>query len=280
MQDIEFTIQRRQALDAADAQRQAHRTRFGPIAVDMAKERLITRRRRRSARRRRLSISCCTPVFDPKRGDRHQERSIAARASRLDPAPPPAASSSPPTTRRRTEGGGEQVDSRAHRDVARGHRRHARRRGHPDGARRHDLARGRRRPRHGQVLRRRLRRPRRSTTRNARCGRERQARSRQGDSISLDGSTRRRSSPVEVKTTPSERSPESSSQEARRSEEATIRALLSWADKFTAISRCAPTRISPQDAKSGHRLRRGRHRPLPHRAHVLRRERRSCTCAR
>ena len=38
MQDIEFTIAERQALDAADALRQAHRQAALKIAVDLAEE--------------------------------------------------------------------------------------------------------------------------------------------------------------------------------------------------------------------------------------------------
>ena len=54
--------------------------------------------------------------------------------------------------------GGTEVDPGPRRDLARGHSRHARRRGHRDDARRHDLACGGGRARHGQALRLRRRR--------------------------------------------------------------------------------------------------------------------------
>ena len=98
MQDIEFTIQRGQALDAADAHRQAHRARRGADRRRDGEGGADLAARRRSLRvDPRALDQLLHPTLDPERrahGDR-------ARACRRRRAPPSAASSSPPTTPRR-----------------------------------------------------------------------------------------------------------------------------------------------------------------------------------
>ena len=67
MQDIEFTIQQRQALDAADPHRQAHRQAALQIAVDMVNEGLIDAATRRSCGSSPASLDqLLHPTLDPK----------------------------------------------------------------------------------------------------------------------------------------------------------------------------------------------------------------------
>ena len=142
-----------QAVDAADAQRQAHRQgglahrrRAGAGEADQQGGSGDARRSRRAR---------SAPASDHRsrgraQGDRHRPAGFAGRRLRRD--------------RVLLRGGriaqepGSQGDPGPHRNVARGHPRHARRRGHSDHARRHDFARRRGRARHGQALRLRRRR--------------------------------------------------------------------------------------------------------------------------
>ena len=147
--------QQRQALDAADPQRQAHR-RGG--AQDRrstwSRERLIDRERGGAARR--------AGVARPAAASDARSQGASARCSRAACRPRPA-----PPSGKVVFTADEAEDARqqgrdghpgAHRDQPRGHPRHARRPGHPHHARRHDQPRGRRRARHGPALRRRRRR--------------------------------------------------------------------------------------------------------------------------
>ena len=187
MQDIEFTIE--------DGTLYMLQTRNGKrtaaaavqIAVDMVKEKLITEKTAVLRVDPASLDQLLHPVFDQgRRGQGHE-------ADRRVCPPRPGAATGPgrlQRRRRRSTGPtkGKTVILVPHRDQPRGHRRHGRGQGHPDRARRHDLARGRGGPRHGQVLRRRRRRRRRSTTRQ-KTFTVGGVTVKEGDWISLNGST-------------------------------------------------------------------------------------------
>ena len=152
MQDIEFTIEQRQALHAADPQRQAHRHAARARSPSTwCRERLITRTTRSCASSPTSSTSSCTRA-STRRPKQERHRQGPARVARRGDR---ARSSSPPTTPRSGVKHGENVILVPQRDLARGHPRHDVAAGHPHRARRHDQPRGGRRPRHGQALRRR-----------------------------------------------------------------------------------------------------------------------------
>jgi pyruvate,orthophosphate dikinase len=111
-----------QALHAADPQRQAHRQgALRKIAVEMAKEGLITRKRRPARRSRQLD-QLLHPTIDPKRARRHRERGL--------PASPGAAVGKIVFTRPRpSPRGAGQGHPRPRSRPARRHPRHARRQG-------------------------------------------------------------------------------------------------------------------------------------------------------
>ena len=125
MQDIEFTIQQRQALDAADAHGKRTARAAVRIAVDM-----VQREADHDATRRSLRVDAAhaRPAAAPDARSRRRERDVdrqgpagvAGRGRRRGRA-------SPPTTPRRAAQRGREGDPRAHRDLARGHPRHARR---------------------------------------------------------------------------------------------------------------------------------------------------------
>ncbi len=96
MQDIEFTIERGQALHAADAQRQAHRPRRGQDRRRHGEGEADRPRRRRSCASTPSSID---QLLHPA-STRRPRRSSSPRACRPRPAPPSARSSSAPTTPR------------------------------------------------------------------------------------------------------------------------------------------------------------------------------------
>ncbi len=134
MQDMEFTIESKQAVHAADPQRQAHggapRVR---IAVEMCEEGLIDKaeavRRVEPAQLDQL----LHPMLDPK-----AKKEVLAKGL---PASPGAASGQIVFSADEAEAwveGRQEGHPGAHRDQPGGHRRHARRRGHPDHPRRHD----------------------------------------------------------------------------------------------------------------------------------------------
>ena len=143
----------RQALDAADPQRQAHRRapRCGsrsrwPTKGSSPREEAIARVEPATL------DQLLHPTIDPnakRDADRDRPARLARRRERRDRV-----------LRRRgrgAEAGGPQDHPRARRDLARGHPRHARRRGHRHHARRHDQSRRGRGARHGQALRLRRR---------------------------------------------------------------------------------------------------------------------------
>ena len=176
----------RQALDAADPQRQAHRQARrcasrsswrtkALITQDEAVEPGRSGGARPAAasdhRSRRPSATCSPPACRPRPARRRGE--IVFSSDEAEAA----------------KQGRPQGHPGARRDLARGHPRHARRRGHPDDARRHDLPCGGGRARHGQALR--LRRGHRSasTTRAQTLTRRAARTCKKGDVITIDGST-------------------------------------------------------------------------------------------
>ena len=173
MQDVEFTIQHDELFmlqtrvgQAHRPRRRAHRRRDGGGGAD---------RPRGGARPRPARPA--RPAPRPRVRPRAEEAGVRRRRA---PRPRP-----PRRPRRRLradradrreggrDGGGRQRAGAAgaRRDLARGHRRHARRGRHPDLAGRHDLARRRGRPRPRQALRGRRRRPRRRRGGRDRAGR-------------------------------------------------------------------------------------------------------------
>ena len=153
MQDMEFTIQQNKLYMLQT--RNGKRT--GPaavkVAVDMVKEGLITKEEALHAREPRAARPAPAPDDRPQgaaraQGDRQGPQRLARRGQRTDRI-----------RRGRGRGlgqAGQEGPADAPGDLARGHRRHERRPGHPHLHRRHDQPRGRRGPRHGHALRRRL----------------------------------------------------------------------------------------------------------------------------
>ena len=126
--------------------------------------------------------------------------------------------------------------------------------GHPDRPRRYDLPRGRRRARHGHLLRLRLRRH--------QHGRgEQEVRARRQDL-----STR-------ATTSPSTAPPATSTASAIPTVDASIGGefgrVMAWADKYRRL-KVRTNADTPHDAEQAVQVRRRGHRPVPHRAHVLR----------
>ena len=152
MQDLEFTVERGKLwmLQTRNGKRTAKAAL--KVAVDMANEGLISREdavARIEAERARPAPAPHHRPEGQARADRQGPAGFAGRGERRDRL-----------LRRRGAGpapGRTEIDPGPGRDVARGHSRHARRRGRPDDARGHDLARRGGRARHGQALR--LRRP-------------------------------------------------------------------------------------------------------------------------
>ena len=175
------------------------------------------------------------------------------------PRPPPRAlpaarSSSPPTTPRSGKKRGEKVVLVRLETSPEDIDGHEGRPGHPDRPRRHDLPRGGRCPRHGHLLRLRLRRH-----RHGRGEQEVHPRRQ-------DRSTKATSSPS---TAPPATSTTASSRPLTPPSPATSAA--SWAGPTsTARLQCPHQRRHPARREAGPRVRRRGHRPLPHRAHVLR----------
>ena len=207
----------------------------------------------RCASTRTRSTSCCTRRSIPKRRA-HGRRARACRRRRARRSGRVVFVA--PTRPRRARKGGREGDPRAHRDLARRHPRHARGAGHPHRARRHDLARRGRRARHGQVLRRRLRRAA-HRLRGAASSGVGGSVVREGDAITLDGGT----GEVMLGAVADRRRPSS----AARSRE-----LMALGRPRARARACAPTPTRRTDARVARAVRRRGHRPLPHRAHVLR----------
>jgi pyruvate,orthophosphate dikinase len=245
MQDLEFTIERGKLwmLQTRSGKRTAKAAL--KMAVDMADEGLITREEAvLSASIRPRSTSCCTRRSIPQA----PERDIMA--SGLPASPGAATGEIVFTSEEAGMGQGRpQGHSGAGRDQPGGHSRHARRRRHPDFARRHDKPCRRGGARHGHALR--LGRRRSRSTATARLWRRRQLKA--GDVITLDGSTGQ-----VLKGEVAMLQPELSGDFG----------LMEWADA-TRRMKVRTNAETPADAHRALFRRRG-HRPVPHRAHVLR----------
>ena len=153
MQDLEFTVEQGKLwmLQTRSGKRTAKAAL--KIAVELANEGLITRKE--AVTRIDPARARPAPASDHRsqcraQGHRHRAAGLARRRVRRDRV-----------LRRRgrgAQGQGQERHPGAGRDLARGHPRHARGRGHSHHARRHDLARRRGGARHGQALRFRRRR--------------------------------------------------------------------------------------------------------------------------
>ena len=177
----------RQALHAADPQRQAHGSGGGAHRGRMVEEGLITKKKRSCASRRRSSISSASRV------------SIPTSLKKLEDSPPASAASPGAAVGRvafTAEDAVEDVgqkrsgDPGPQGDHAGRYSRHGRREGHSDRRRRQDQPRGRGRARHGTSLRGRRGRHRRRRARSSDVTAQ-GARHlvKEGDWISLDGTT-------------------------------------------------------------------------------------------
>ena len=148
MQDLEFTIERGKLwmLQTRSGKRTAKAAIR--IAVEMAKEGLISREEAIVARRPGLARPAAAPDHRSQGRARHHRRRPAGLAGRGDRRDRVFL-----RRRRGDEGQGPQGRAGARRDQPRGHPRHARRRRHPDHARRHDQPCRGGGARHGQALR-------------------------------------------------------------------------------------------------------------------------------
>ena len=153
MQDMEFTIQKGKLwmLQTRNGKRTAQAALR--IAVEMCDEGLIDKKEavqpRRAGAARPAAASDDRPEGQ-EGGAGQGPAGVAGRRLRSDRL-----------LRRRGRElgqGGQEGHPDPHRDIAGGHRRHARRPGHPHHPRRHDQPRGGGRPRHGHAVRRRRRR--------------------------------------------------------------------------------------------------------------------------
>ena len=154
---------------------------------------------------------------------------------------------------REPEGAGQEGDPGAGRDLAGRHSRHARRRRHPDHARRHDLACGGGRARHGQALRlrRRLAARRLCGADDVGCRQDLpQGRDRHHRRLDRPGARRPRA-------------------DARAGALGRVRHADGMGRQRAQAEGARQCRHAERRARRAE-VRRRRHRPLPHRAHVLR----------
>ncbi len=164
---------------------------------------------------------------------------------------------------------GQAGDPRPERDGSGRHPRHARRAGHPDGHRRHDVARRGRRPPDGQAVDRRRRLVDHLGEGQAVHGRRQGG---QGRRLRLvrrpQGGNQARADGVEA-----ERDSPGRQRPARPEEVGHLPALQqdSRVGRQGSAPRHPRERGSSGSGRAGLRVRRARHRPVPHRAHVLRR---------
>ena len=170
VQDIEFTIEKRHAVHAADPQRQADRRGGGEDRLRHGQGKADRREDGRAADsgRRPHAAACCRASRPPRKAAGEEGRPaaddrparVAGRGGRQAGV---HRGRSGRAHARRREGA-----ARPQGNEPRRHRRHALGRRHPHQHRRHDEPRGGRRPRLGPLLRRRRRRDSRSTRRPAR----------------------------------------------------------------------------------------------------------------
>ena len=258
MQDIEFTVQSGR-LWILQTRRGKRTTQAAlRIAVELAEEGVIDRDEAVLRIEPASLEQSLHPMLDP-----DAPRDVIARGL---PASPGAVSGQVVFSADEAErlgGAGRGGDPGADRDLARGHPRHACRARHPHLARRHDQPRRGGRTRHGQALRlRRLRSGDRLSRRALHGGRADRRQGRAGD----DRRQRRRG--------------HAGCGADRRA--AAVRAIRD-AD---GLGRPAPPAEGAHQRRDAGRRARGApvrrrgHRPVPHRAHVLRRSAASSPCAR
>ncbi len=250
MQDIEFTIQ--------DGTLWMLQTRSGKrttgaavrIAVDMARERLITREEAIGRVDANSLDQLLHPTIDPSQAPPVIARGLPASPGRRRRRGRVLGG------RSRGEGQGRREGHpRAHRDLTRGHRGHACRPGHPHRQGRHDEPRRRRRARHGQVLRRGLWRAGDQLRPGGVMRIGEHGSSSEGDTITIDGSTG----------------------EVMLGEAPTVDARARWGlrradevDRQGSAAQGPDERGHAAGCRGGPLLRRRGHRSLPHGAHVLR----------
>ncbi len=248
MQDIEFTIQAGKLwmLQTRTGKRTVRAA--VKIAVDMVHERLISREVAVARVDARQLDQLLHPTLDPEAPKKVIAKGLPASPGAACGTVVFSADEAEAKAKARREG-----HAGAHRDLARGHPRHVRGRGHPHRARRHDVARGGRRARHGQVLRRRLRHAA-DRLRARRAARRRQAGARRRRDH--DRRLERRGDPRRGRDRDAR-----ADRRVRRADEVGRR---------HAPARGAHQRRHAARRQGRARLRRRGHRPLPHRAHVLR----------
>ena len=208
-----------------------------------------------------------SPVFDP------AEWKKLPVATKGLPASPGAASGQVVFTVRAGRGvdrAGQEGAARPEGDRAGRHPRHGSRAGHPDRDRRHDVARRRRRPPDGPAVGRR-RAARCRSTRRPRRSRSAARRSRKATGVSFDGLT------GEVKLGKVATKPSEILQVLAGKMKPERVGHLPALQHAAGLGRQGPHAGHPRQrrpagsVRAGVRLRRARHRPVPHRAHVLRR---------
>ena len=251
MQDIEFTIQ--------DGKLWMLQTRSGKrTAKAAAQDRRRPRRRGadhaaggRAAHRCRRARPAAAPDHRSRRAERHiaddRPAGLAGRGLGRD------------RVRRRrgrgAEGAGPGGDPGARRDQPRGHPRHARGRRHPHHPRRHDQPRRRGRPRHGPAVR----------VRRRRAAHRRQGRHHDGRRPDLAQGRRHHHRRRQGRGAQGPR------QDAPARAVGRLRAGDGLGGRGAHARRARQRRHAARGAP-GARLRRRGHRPVPHRAHVLRGE--------
>ena len=249
MQDLEFTVEQNKLwmLQTRSGKRTAKAALR--IAVELANEGLITK----SEAVLRVDPLALDQLLHPTIDPRAHRRVIATGL----PASPGAASGEivfSPDEAAQLKADGQQGDPGAGGNVARGHPRHARGRGHSHDARRHDLACGGGRARHGQALRLRRRH---AARRLFRRHHER------GRAVLQKGRLHHRRRFDRPGT----------GRQSRHDRAAIVRRIF-HADRLgrqSAQARRARQRRYAGRRQGGRALRRRGHRALPHRAHVLRR---------
>ena len=266
IQDFEFTIQdeRLYMLQTRSGKRTGYAAVV--IATDLVKERLITPKEALLLVDPEALSQLLAPGFDPK-----EWKSIPA-ATRGLPASPGAACGQVVFTADdavEVVEPGQAGDPRPARDRAGRHPRHVGVAGHPHGDRRHDVARRGRRPPDGQALDRRRRRA--AIDEHGKTFTVKGQTVKEGDYVAFDGLT------GEVKIAKVASQPSEILQvvagKMKPAESDIYRPLQPAAHlgRQVPAARRARQRRPARSGRARLRVRRARHRPVPHRAHVLRR---------
>ena len=267
VQDFEFTIQDERLFMLQT--RSGKRTGYAAvvIATDLVAEKLVTPEGSDSAGRSRVAQPAAGAGIRSRRveedSDRDQRASGIARRGKR----PGGVHGRP---RRGMDAAGQAGDARAPRNGAGRHPRHVRRAGHSHRDRRHDVARRGGRTADGQAVHCRRGRARRSTRRDRQFRVNGQT-VKEGDYVSFDGLSgevklaRVASKPSEILQVVNGTLDAKQSDIYRRFD-----TLLSWADRYRRLGVRANADL-PDQAELAYAFRRRRHRPVPHRAHVLRR---------